>query len=121
MTATVDDTPITAMAPCLAAQKLSFSLGGESGGSEGKKSVRWSFAEQLVLLLTQHQEPLFHFIFSLVGCEADARDILQETSLAQEREGIEPELDQRLKLLDSCLGKLTAQDKELFTSRYAMR
>ncbi|MCE2694433.1 MAG: hypothetical protein LW645_09220, partial [Verrucomicrobiaceae bacterium] len=38
--------------------------------------------EQLVLLLTQHQEPLFRYIFSLVACEADARDILQETSLA---------------------------------------
>jgi len=38
--------------------------------------------EQLVLLLTQHQEPLFRYIFSLVAREADARDILQETSLA---------------------------------------
>jgi RNA polymerase sigma-70 factor (ECF subfamily) len=126
--------------------------------------------EQLVLLLTQHQEQLFRYIFSLVGCEADARDILQETSLslyrtfdqydvsrpflpwayrfaylkvqkhreketrspllfsedvmdllAQERERIEPELDQRLQLLDACLGKLIAQDKELVTSRYAKR
>ena len=126
--------------------------------------------EQLVLLLTQHQDKLFRYIFSLVGDEADARDILQETSLslyrtleqydasrpflpwayrfsylkvlkhreketrslllfsedvmdllAQERERIEPELDQRLQLLDGCLGKLTAHDKELVTSRYAMR
>lgn len=38
--------------------------------------------EQLVLLLTQPQEPLFRYIFSLVACEGDARDILQETSLA---------------------------------------
>jgi len=37
--------------------------------------------EELVLLLTRHQEPLFRYIFSLVACEADARDILQETSL----------------------------------------
>ena len=127
--------------------------------------------EQLVLLLTRHQEPLFRYIFSLVACEADARDILQETSLAlyrkfdaydatrpflpwayrfaylqvqkhrekaarsplrffsedvmdllaQDRERMEPELDQRLQLLDGCLGKLTPQDKELVTSRYAMR
>ena len=127
--------------------------------------------EQLVLLLTQHQEPLFRYIFSLVACEADARDILQETSLAlyrkfdqydatrpflpwayrfaylqvqkhrekaarspmlffsedvmdllaHDRERIEPELDLRLQLLDACLVELTPQDKELVTSRYAMR
>ena len=126
--------------------------------------------ERLVLLLTQHQEPLFRYIFSLVACEADARDILQETSLAlyrkfdaydasrpflpwayrfaylqvqkhrekaarspllfgedvmdllaHDRERMEPELDQRLQLLDGCLAKLTPQDKELVTSRYAMR
>lgn len=41
--------------------------------------------------------------------------------LAQERDRIEPELDQRPLLLDGCLGKLTAQDKELVTSRYAMQ
>ena len=126
--------------------------------------------EQLVLLLTQHQVPLFRYIFSLVACEADARDILQETSLAlyrkfdaydasrpflpwayrfaylqvqkhrekaarspllfgedvmdllaHDRERMEPELDQRLLFLDGCLAKLTPQDKELVTSRYAMR
>lgn len=126
--------------------------------------------ENLVLLLTQHQEPLFRYIFSLVPCEADARDILQETSLAlyrkfdqydatrpflpwayrfaylqvqkhreksarapllfsedvmdllaSERAHIEPQLDERLRLLDGCLQKLTAQDQELVTSRYAMR
>jgi RNA polymerase sigma-70 factor (ECF subfamily) len=38
--------------------------------------------EEIVLLLTQHQESLFRYIFNLVTCEADARDILQETSLA---------------------------------------
>ena len=38
--------------------------------------------EAVILLLTQHQESLFRYIFSLVACEADARDILQETSLA---------------------------------------
>lgn len=44
-----------------------------------------SSTETLVLLLTQHQEPLFRYIFSLVPREADARDILQETSLARYR------------------------------------
>ena len=126
--------------------------------------------ERLVLLLTQHQEPLFRYIFSLVACEADARDILQETSLAlyrkfdgsdaslpflswayrfaylqvqkhreraarspllfsedvidllaHDRERMEPELNQRLRFLDVCLETLTARDKELVTSRYAMR
>mgnify|MGYP000911886156 FL=1 len=126
--------------------------------------------ENLVLLLTQHQEPLFRYIFSLVPCEADARDILQETSvalfrkfdqydatrpflpwayrfaylqvqkhrersarlpllfsedvmdlIANERAHIEPRLDVRLRLLDVCLGKLTPQDKELVTRRYALR
>ena len=129
-----------------------------------------SRTEQFVLLLAQHQEPVFRYIFSLVACEADARDILQETSLAlyrkfdaydasrpflpwayrfaylqvqkhrekaarspllfsedvmdllaHDRERIEPELDQRLQLLNRCLAKLTPQDKELVTSRYAMR
>jgi RNA polymerase sigma-70 factor (ECF subfamily) len=122
--------------------------------------------ESLLLLLTQHQQPLFRYIFSLVPCEADARDILQETSLAlyrkfeqydatrpflpwayrfaylqvqkhreksarapllfsedvmdllaSERTHIEPQLDERLRLLDDCLKKLTAQDLELVTSR----
>ena len=129
-----------------------------------------SRTEQFVLLLAQHQEPVFRYIFSLVACEADARDILQETSLAlyrkfdaydasrpflpwayrfaylqvqkhrekaarspllfsedvmdllaHDRERMEPELDQRLRLLNRCLAKLTPQDKELVTSRYAMR
>jgi len=126
--------------------------------------------ETLVLLLTRHQEQLFRYIFSLVPYEADARDILQETSLAlyrkfaeydparpflpwayrfaffqvqkhreksarspllfsedvmdllaSERTHIEPRLDERLRLLDACLQKLTAQDQALVTSRYAMR
>ncbi|MCB1208536.1 MAG: sigma-70 family RNA polymerase sigma factor [Verrucomicrobiales bacterium] len=126
--------------------------------------------ENLILLLTQHQEQLFRYIFSLVPCEADAKDILQETSvalfrkfdqydttrpflpwayrfaylqvqkhrekstrlpllfsedvmdlLANERAHIEPQLDERLRLLDACLGKLTPKDKELVTGRYALR
>jgi RNA polymerase sigma-70 factor, ECF subfamily len=126
--------------------------------------------EDFVLLLTQHQQPLFRYIFSLVPREADARDILQDTSvalfrkwdqydpkrpfiawayrfaylqvqkhrdksgrlpllysedvmdlLAQERELIEPQLDERLALLDGCLNALPPQDKALLTSRYAQR
>jgi RNA polymerase sigma-70 factor (ECF subfamily) len=129
-----------------------------------------SSTESLILLLTQHQDQLFRYIFSLVPCEADARDILQETSvalfrkfgqydatrpflpwayrfaylqvqkhreksarspllfsedvmdlIANERRHIEPQLDERLRVLDGCLGKLTPQDKELVTSRYALR
>jgi RNA polymerase sigma-70 factor (ECF subfamily) len=127
-------------------------------------------AEQLVLLLTQHQESLFRYIFSLVPCEADARDVLQETSLAlyrkcdqydatrpflpwayrfaylqvqkhreksarapllfsedvmdllaSERKHLESHLNERLQVLDGCLQKLSAQDKELVTRRYALR
>ncbi len=126
--------------------------------------------EQIVLLLTQHQEQLFRYIFNLLSCEADARDVLQETSLALYRkfdqfdsnrpflpwayrfaylqvqkhreksaraplmfsedvidllaldmERLAPELDQRLQFLDGCLGKLNPREKELVTSRYAMR
>ncbi len=38
--------------------------------------------ETIVLLLTRHQEALFRYVFSLLPSEADARDVLQETSLA---------------------------------------
>jgi RNA polymerase sigma-70 factor, ECF subfamily len=129
-----------------------------------------SSTESLILLLTQHQDQLFRYIFSLVPCEADARDILQETSvalfrkfdqydatrpflpwayrfaylqvqkhreksarspllfsedvidlIANERAHIEPQLDVGLRVLDGCLSKLPQQDKELVTSRYALR
>ncbi len=126
--------------------------------------------ETLIVLLTEHQERLFRYIFSLVPCEADAKDILQETSvalfrkfdqydsarpflpwayrfaylqvqkhreksarlpllfgedvidlLAGERERHEFVLDERLRLLDRCLEKLTPDDRALLTSRYARR
>jgi RNA polymerase sigma-70 factor (ECF subfamily) len=126
--------------------------------------------ETLILLLTQHQDRLFRYIYALLPHEADARDVLQETSVAlfrkfsqydpalpflpwayrfaylqvqkhreksarspllfsedvmdlltSERGHIEPHLDERLRLLDRCLGKLTPQDQELVTSRYARR
>ena len=41
-----------------------------------------SSPENLVLLLSQHQESIFRYIYCLVPVEADARDIQQETSLA---------------------------------------
>jgi RNA polymerase sigma-70 factor, ECF subfamily len=127
-------------------------------------------AEHLVVLLTQHQEALFRYIYSLVPNEADARDILQETSVAlfrkwgqfdttrpflpwayrfaylqvqkhrekstrapllfsedvmdllvTERGRLENHLDERLRLLDDCLQKLSAQEKDIVTSRYAQR
>ncbi len=127
-------------------------------------------AEQFVLLLTRHQDRLFRYIFSLVPAEADARDILQETSvalfrkfgqydasrpflpwacrfaylevqkhreksarhpllfsedvielLAIERAQMEPMLEDRLRLLDTCLASLPDRDKELVSSRYALR
>jgi RNA polymerase sigma-70 factor (ECF subfamily) len=39
-------------------------------------------AELLVRLLSKHQEELFRYIFALLPHEADARDVLQETSVA---------------------------------------
>jgi RNA polymerase sigma-70 factor (ECF subfamily) len=38
--------------------------------------------ERLVRLLTTHQDDLFRFIFCLLPHEEDARDVLQETSVA---------------------------------------
>jgi RNA polymerase sigma-70 factor (ECF subfamily) len=39
-------------------------------------------AELLVRLLSKHQEGLFRYIFALLPHEEDARDVLQETSVA---------------------------------------
>lgn len=129
-----------------------------------------SSRENLVLLLSQHQESLFRYIYCLVPVEADARDIQQETSLALyrkweqfdtsrpflawafrfaylqvlkhreksarspltfdpdvldllagEHERVADHLDRRLRLLDGCLQKLPASEKDLVTSRYARR
>ncbi len=126
--------------------------------------------ENLVLLLSQHQESLFRYIYCLVPVEADARDIQQETSLALyrkweqfdtsrpflpwafrfaylqvqkhreksarspltfdpdvldllagEHERVADHLDRRLRLLDGCLQKLPASEKDLVTGRYARR
>jgi RNA polymerase sigma-70 factor (ECF subfamily) len=41
-----------------------------------------SRTELLVRLLTKHQDELFRYIFALVPHEEDARDVLQETSVA---------------------------------------
>ena len=43
LTATIDKTRITAIAPCIADQKLSFGLGGESGGPGGEKAGALEF------------------------------------------------------------------------------
>ena len=43
LTATIDNTSITATHPCIAEQKLSFGLGGESGGPEGEKAGALEF------------------------------------------------------------------------------
>lgn len=43
LTATIDNTSITATDPCIAEQKLSFGLGGESGGPEGEKAGALEF------------------------------------------------------------------------------
>jgi RNA polymerase sigma-70 factor (ECF subfamily) len=39
-------------------------------------------AELLVRLLTRHQEALFRYVFALLPHEEDAKDVLQETSVA---------------------------------------
>jgi len=126
--------------------------------------------EQLILLLTQHQQALFRYVFSLLPNEADTRDVMQETSLAlarkfeqydaakpflpwayrfaylqvlkqreqmkrrpltmaedvlellaEERSQIEGRLDERLRVLEDCLGKLPAPDRPMMTFRYDAR
>jgi RNA polymerase sigma-70 factor (ECF subfamily) len=44
--------------------------------------VETSRTELLVRLLSKHQEELFRYIFALLPHEEDARDVLQETSVA---------------------------------------
>ena len=44
--------------------------------------VRAEATELLVGLLTAHQQELFRYIFALLPHEEDARDVLQETSVA---------------------------------------
>ena len=48
----------------------------------GGRPVDASRTELLVRLLAQHQDDLFRYIFALLPHEEDARDVLQETSLA---------------------------------------
>ena len=43
ITATIDDTTITASNPCIAEEKLTFGLGGDSGGPEGEKAGALEF------------------------------------------------------------------------------
>lgn len=55
----------------------------------GPKIVDAERMELLVRLLTRHQEEIFRFILSLHPHEEDARDVLQETSVALCRKIIE--------------------------------
>src|SRR5438270_8464644 len=48
-------------------------------GGERLEAAR---TELLVRLLSRHQEDLFRYIFALLPHEEDARDVLQETSVA---------------------------------------
>jgi RNA polymerase sigma-70 factor (ECF subfamily) len=46
------------------------------------EAARTDEAERLIRLLARHQEELFRYIFALLPHEEDARDVLQETSVA---------------------------------------
>jgi RNA polymerase sigma-70 factor (ECF subfamily) len=59
----------------------------------GVAAVRPPHVELVVRLLAQHQEDLFRYIFSVLPHEEDARDVLQETSLALCRKAEEYEPD----------------------------
>jgi RNA polymerase sigma-70 factor (ECF subfamily) len=48
----------------------------------GGATVEVASTELLVRLLSRHQEDLFRYIFALLPHEEDARDVLQETSVA---------------------------------------
>src|SRR5262245_54796489 len=48
----------------------------------GRPVAETAQTEALVRLLMKHQEDLFRYIFSLLPHEEDARDVLQETSVA---------------------------------------
>src|ERR1700693_5978338 len=48
----------------------------------GGAPVDVAHTEMLVRLLSKHQEELFRYIFALLPHEEDARDVLQETSVA---------------------------------------
>src|SRR5947209_5596039 len=50
--------------------------------------------ELLVRLLTKHQDDLFRFIFALLPHEEDARDVLQETSVAVCRKFFDYDVEQ---------------------------
>jgi RNA polymerase sigma-70 factor (ECF subfamily) len=51
-------------------------------GYRGGVEVEAARTELLVRLLSRHQEELFRYIFALLPHEEDARDVLQETSVA---------------------------------------
>jgi hypothetical protein len=49
LTAVVDDTTITANNPCIAEEKLTFGLGGDSGGPEGEKAGALEFRKLKII------------------------------------------------------------------------
>ncbi len=53
-----------------------------SGGGARRALVEPGRTELLVRLLSRHQDALFRYIFALLPHEADAHDVLQETSVA---------------------------------------
>jgi RNA polymerase sigma-70 factor (ECF subfamily) len=56
--------------------------------------VQTANTELLVRLLSRHQEELFRYIFALLPNEEDARDVLQETSVALYRKFSEYDVEQ---------------------------
>jgi RNA polymerase sigma-70 factor (ECF subfamily) len=67
-------------------------MSNRSGHREGAL-VEAARTELLVRLLSRHQEELFRYIFALLPHEEDARDVLQETSVALYRKFGEYDLD----------------------------
>src|SRR5438105_4078585 len=49
---------------------------------KGSVLVEAADVEEMVRLLSRHQDELFRYIFALLPHEEDARDVLQETSVA---------------------------------------
>jgi RNA polymerase sigma-70 factor (ECF subfamily) len=62
----------------------SFGVNSFSGSGQGAL-VNAARTELLVRLLTRHQEELFRYIYALLPHDEDARDVLQETSVALSR------------------------------------
>jgi RNA polymerase sigma-70 factor (ECF subfamily) len=101
---------------------------------------------EFVQLLTASQSALYAFIVSLLGGVNDAHDVLQEANMklcrkcaeydpnqpflrwayafarfevfADELEGTSEDADQRLKVLETCMERMTPRQRELIAARY---